>query len=159
MCECKTPLAVAAVEVPPRTKPSNYPEPFFSRMARREKRPLGDVFGLKNFGVGLTTLEPGGETALMHSHSKQNEMIYILQGNPTLVTESGETTLAPGMCAGFRAGGEAHHVVNRSDRKAVLLEIGDRAKGDERSYPRDDLRAVMGEDGMWQFVHKDGTPY
>ena len=93
MCECKTPLAVAAVDVPPRTKPSNYPEPFFSRMARREKRPLGDVFGLKNFGVSLTTLEPGGETALMHSHSKQNEMIYILQGNLTLVTEFGETTL------------------------------------------------------------------
>ena len=90
MCECKTPLAVAAVDVPPRTKPSNYPEPFFSRMARREKRPLGDVFGLKNFGVSPTTLEPGGETGLMHSHSKQNEMIYILQGNPTLVTEFGE---------------------------------------------------------------------
>ena len=81
MCECKTPLAVAAVEVPPRTKPSNYPGPFFSRMARREKRPLGDVFGLKNFGVNLTTLEPSGETALMHSHSKQDEMIYILQGS------------------------------------------------------------------------------
>ena len=159
MCECKTPLAVAAVEVPPRSKPSNYPEPFFSRMARREKRPLGDVFGLENFGVNLTTLEPGGQTALMHSHSKQDEMIYIVHGNPTLVTESGETTLAPGMYAGFRAGGEAHHMVNRSDRKAVLLEIGDRTKGDEVSYPRDDLRAVMGEDGMWQFVHKDGTPY
>ena len=159
MCECRTPLAVAAVKVPPRTKPSNYPEPFFSRMARREKRPLGDVFGLKNFGVNLTTLEPGGETALMHSHSKQDEMIYIVQGNPTLVTESGETTLAPEMCAGFRAAGEAHHVVNRSDRKAVLLEIGVGTKGDEGRYPRDDLRAVMGEDGMWQFVHKDGTPY
>ena len=66
------------------------PEPFFSRMARREKRPLGDLFSLENFGVNLTTLEPGGETALMHSHSKQDEMIYILQGNPTLVTESGE---------------------------------------------------------------------
>ncbi len=80
MCECKTPLAVAAAEVPSRTKPSNYPEPFFSRTARREKRPLGDLFSLENFGVNLTTLEPGGETALMHSHSKQDEMIYILQG-------------------------------------------------------------------------------
>ena len=89
MCECKTPLAVAAVEVPPRTKPSNYPEPFFSRMAGREKRPLGDLFSLESFGVNLTTLEPGGQTALMHSHSKQDEMIYILQGNPTLVTDGG----------------------------------------------------------------------
>ena len=159
MCDCKTPPAVVAAEIPPRTKPSNYPEPFFSRMARREKRPLGDYFGLENVGVNLTTLEPGGETALMHSHSKQDELIYIVQGNPTLVTESSETILAPGMCAGFCAGGEAHHVVNRSDRMAVLLEIGDRTKGDEGRYPRDDLRAVMGEDGMWQFVHKDGTPF
>ena len=78
----KRSLAIAAAEVPPRTKPSNYPEPFFSRMARREKRPLGDFFGLENFGVNLTTIEPGGETALMHSHSKQDEMIYIVQGNP-----------------------------------------------------------------------------
>ena len=159
MRESKRSLAIAAAEVPPRTKPSSYPEPFFSRMARREKRPLGDFFGLENFGVNLTTIEPGGETALMHSHSKQDEMIYIVQGNPTLVTEAGETTLTPGMCAGFRAGSVAHHVVNRSDRQAVLLEIGDRAKGDEANYPRDDLRAVMGEDGIWQFVHKDGTPY
>ena len=120
---------------------------------------MGDYFGLRNFGVNLTTLEPGGESALMHSHSKQDEMIYILQGNPTLVTESGETMLEPGMCAGFRAGGEAHHVVNRSDRIAVLLEIGDRTRGDKGSYPRDDLLAVMGEDGTWQFVHKDGTLY
>ena len=120
---------------------------------------MGDYFGLKNFGVNLTTLEPGGETALMHSHSKQDEMIYVLQGHPTLVTEFAETRLEPGMCAGFRAGGEAHHVVNRSDRTVVLLEIGDRTRGDKGSYLRDDLRAVMGDDGMWRFEHKDGTPY
>ena len=159
MREVKRPLVATAVEVPPRTILSVYPEPFFSRMTKRERKPLGEHFGLGNFGVNLTTIEPGGETALMHSHSKQDEMIYIVQGNPTLVTESGETALAPGMCAGFRAGGEAHHVVNRSDRKAVILEIGDRTKGDEARYPRDDLRAVMGKDGRWQFMHKDGTPY
>ncbi len=159
MSEPNPPRVIAAIEVSPRTKPSNYPEPFFSRMKRREKRPLGDYFGLKNFGVNLTTLEPGGETALMHSHTRQDEMIYILQGTPTLVTEFTETTLNPGMCAGFCAGGEAHQVVNRSDRVAVLLEIGDRTRGDRASYPRDDLRAVLGEDGMWQFMHKDGSPY
>ena len=140
-------------------EPSNYPEPYFSRMTKREKKPLGDFFGLKNFGVNLTKLVPGGESALLHSHSKQDEMIYVLEGEPTLVVESGETVLAPGMCAGFPAQGEAHHLVNRTDEDVVILEIGDRTKGDEGSYPLDDLQAVMGEDGKWRFVHKDGTPY
>ncbi len=151
--------AIAASDVPPRTTASNYPEPFFSRMAKRQKRSLGDVFGLRNFGVNLTRLTPGGQTALMHAHGKQDELIYVLEGHPTLVTESGETRLSPGMCAGFPAGGEAHHVVNCTDRDAVILEIGDRTGGDEARYPRDDLRAILDGDRKWQFVHKDGSPY
>jgi len=80
-------IAIEAAAAPPRTKPSNYPEPFFSRMKGREKRPLGDLFGLKNFGVNLTRLSPGGESALLHRHSKQDEFIYVLEGTPTLVTD------------------------------------------------------------------------
>jgi uncharacterized cupin superfamily protein len=153
------PIAVRAADAPPRVKPSNYPEPFFSRMAKREKRPLGDLFGLKNFGVNLTRLSPGGESALLHRHSRQDEFIFILQGEPTLVTDAGETTLGPGMCAGFPAQGVAHQLVNRTDADAVFLEIGDRTSGDEASYPGDDLRAALGADGKWQFTHKDGRPY
>jgi uncharacterized cupin superfamily protein len=153
------PLAIEASSAPLRTKPSNYPEPFFSRMLRREKRPLGDLFGLKNFGVNLTTLKPGGESALLHRHSKQDEMIYILSGEPTLVTDRGETVLKPGMCAGFAAGGIAHQLVNRTDRDVTYLEIGDRTPGDEGTYPADDIQAVFGPDGKWAFTRKDGTPY
>ena len=153
------PVAVRAAEVPPRTKPSNYPEPFFSRMLKREKRPLGDVFGLKNFGVNLTRLLPGGESALLHRHSKQDEFIYILEGTPTLVTDKGEIVLSPGMCAGFPAQGIAHQLVNRSDRDVLVLEVGDRTPGDEGSYPRDDIQAMLGADGKWLFAHKDGKPY
>lgn len=153
------PTAIRALDAPLRTKPSNYPEPFFSRMARREKRPLGDLFGLKNFGVNLTTLAPGGESALLHRHSKQDEFIYVIEGQPTLVTETEEVILASGMCAGFPAAGEAHHLVNRTDQDVVYLEIGDRTPGDEGSYPRDDLKAVMDPDGKWVFTHKDGRPY
>ena len=153
------PLAVRAAEAPPRTKPSNYPEPFFSRMLKREKRQLGDVFGLKNFGVNLTRLSPGGESALLHRHSKQDEFIYILEGTPTLVTDQGEVLLSPGMCAGFPAQGIAHQLVNRSDRDVVILEVGDRTPGDEGSYPRDDLQAVLGANNKWVFTHKNGRPY
>ena len=159
MSDTRKPIALPAAAVAPRTKPSNYPEPFFSRMLKREKRQLGDVFGLKNFGVNLTRLMPGGESALLHRHSKQDEFIYILQGNPTLVTETAEVTLSPGMCAGFPAAGEAHQLVNRTGEDVLYLEVGDRTSGDEGSYPKDDIQAALGPDGKWLFSHKDGTPY
>ena len=161
MSDGKTPgpHAVKAETVPPRTKPSNYPEPFLSRMAGREKRQLGDFFGLKNFGVNLTKLSPGGASALLHRHSKQDEFVFILQGGPTLVTDARETPLCPGMCAGFPAQGVAHQLVNRTDEDVVYLEIGDRTGGDEGSYPNDDIQAVQGTDGKWKFTHKDGRPY
>ncbi len=97
--------AVAAPAVPPRTRPSNYPESFASRMAGREKRALGDVFGLRDFGVNLTRLRLGADSALLHRHSRQDEFLYVLEGQPTRVTEHGEVELAPDMCAGHRAGG------------------------------------------------------
>ena len=153
------PVALVAEEAPPRTKPSNYPEPFFSRMKGRLKRPLGDLFGLTNFGVNLTTLSPGAVSALRHAHSKQDEFIYILRGDPTLVTDEGRTRLSPGMCAGFKAGtGTGHHLVNETGADVVYLEAGDRTPGDEGSYPDDDLKAKL-VDGRWAFVHKDGRPY
>ena len=134
------PLAVEAQSVPPRTKPSNYPEPFLSRMSKREKRQLGDQFGLKNFGVNLTRLFPSGESALLHRHSKQDEFVYILQGEPTLITGDGAIVLGPGMCAGVPAAGRAHHLVNRTELDVLYLEIGDRSAGDEGFYPADDLK-------------------
>ncbi len=154
-----SPTALVAADAPPRAKSSNYPEPFFSRMLKREKRPLGDLFGLANFGVNLTRLQPGGESALRHAHVKQDEFVYILEGRPTLVTDAGRTALAPGMCAGFKAGtGDAHHLVNETDEDVVYLEIGDRTPGDAATYPDDDIFAEV-VDGKPRFTHKDGTPY
>jgi len=153
------PAPIEAAATPARSKSSNYPEPFATRVAGREKRLLGDLFGLKNFGVNLTRLIPGAQSALRHRHAVQDEFIYILEGEPTLITDSGETTLEPGVCAGFPAGGTSHHLVNRSQKQVVYLEIGDRRTGDQVFYPDDDLQAVMGEDGKWRFARKDGTPY
>jgi len=151
--------AKMAADFPARTKPSNYPEPFASRMSGRVKRPLGDMFGITNFGVNLTHLAPGGVSALHHSHSRHDEFIYILQGEPTLFTDQGEMQLRPGMVAGFSAGGTAHHLENRTTRDCVILEVGTRASGDEVSYPDDDIQAVMGADEKWRFTHKDGESY
>lgn len=155
----KNPIAILAAEVPPRSKPSVYPEPFASRMAGREKRQLGEIFGLTNFGVNLTRLAPNAVSALRHAHSKQDEFIYILQGHPTLHTDAGRSQLSPGMCAGFKAGtGNSHCLLNETSVDVVYLEIGDRTPGDEGSYPDDDLKAEL-VDGLWKFAHKDGTPY
>lgn len=149
-----------AADVPPRTTPSLYPAPFAARVAGRQKQALGDAFGLKNFGVNRTTLKPGAMSALRHWHTVQDEFIYILSGRPTLITDTGETELQPGMCMGFRGGDpDGHHLVNRSSEDVVYLEIGDRLPGDSGSYPDDDLKAVMGADGKWQMLHKDGSPY
>lgn len=151
---------VVASEVPPRAKPSNYPEPFASRVSGRQKQALGDVFGLENFGVNRTTLKPGAMSALRHWHTRQDEFIYILSGQPTLVTNAGETVLEPGVCMGFKAShSDGHHLVNRGSVDAVYLEVGDRTAGDGGVYPDDDLQAVLGEDGKWCFQRKDGSPY
>lgn len=148
MSQTPPPVALAALDAPPRTKPSNYPEPFATRMNGREKRPLGDVFGLANFGVNLTRLAAGAVSALRHAHTRQDEFIYILAGHPVLVTDEGEAPLAPGMCAGFKAGsGNGHQLVNRSREDVLYLEVGDRTAGDTVTYPDDDLQAVAGSDG------------
>lgn len=151
--------AIDAATAPKRAKPSVYPEPFASRMSGRTKRPLGDLFGLANFGVNLTELAPGGESALMHRHKTQDEFVYVVSGHPTLVTEDGTEKLAPGMCAGFPAGGAAHQLRNDTDEPALYLEIGDRSPGDAATYPNDDLRADLNDEGRWVFSRKDGTPY
>ncbi len=159
MSEQTNPIAIIASEAPARTKPSSYPEPFASRMVGREKRPLGDLFGLINFGVNLTRLAPNAVSALRHAHTKQDEFIYILQGYPTLHTDEGRTQLSPGMCAGFKAGtGNGHCLINETSEEVVYLEVGDRTPGDEGNYPDDDLKALLVE-SKWKFVHRDGTPY
>jgi uncharacterized cupin superfamily protein len=152
------PIAIAATDAPLKG-PFGYPPDLRAKVEGREKRVLGDVFGLANFGVNLTTLAPGAASALRHAHRTQDEFVYILDGTPTLLTDAGETALEPGMCAGFRAGsGDAHCLVNRTERPVVYLEIGDRTPGDAVVYPDDDLQAAMGSDGRWRYSRKDGTP-
>jgi uncharacterized cupin superfamily protein len=159
MTPAKPLIALRAEDAPPRTKPSNYPEPFASMMAGRLKRPLGDLFGLSNFGVNLTRLAPNSVSALRHAHTKQDEFIYVLQGRPVLITDEGRTQLEPGICTGFKAGtGNGHALVNESADEVVYLEVGDRTPGDTVTYPDDDLQATLVE-GSWKFAHKDGTPY
>jgi uncharacterized cupin superfamily protein len=141
-----------------RARRAGYPADMQALVAGRAKRPLGDLFGLTVFGVNLTRLAPGAWSALHHRHSRQDEFVYVLEGTPTLVTDAGAAQLAPGMCAGFPAGGSPHHLENRSGADVVILEIGDRAPDDQAEYPDHDLKAVTGADGNWVYTRKDGSP-
>jgi uncharacterized cupin superfamily protein len=150
--------AIDALSIASRTG-SGYPEPFAQGVATREKRALGDAFGLDGFGVNLTRLPPGCASALRHFHTHEDEFVYILQGTPTLVTNAGETALQPGMCAGFKAGrADGHHLVNRSESDVLYLEVGGRVADDAVTYPDDDL-AGRTVDGQWRYFHQDGKPY
>src|SRR4051812_17037896 len=143
----------------PEVTSSNYPEPFKSRVAGRHRRRLGDAAGLKNFGVNLTRLDAGSESSMRHAHDKQDEFIYVLEGELTLVTDGGRQRLTHGMFAGFPAGsGDAHQLVNETQKPAVYLEIGDRTPGEGVIYTDVDLAASF-VDGQWKFTRKDGTPY
>lgn len=153
------PIALEAAATPGKVGARILPEPFAGALARRVKHALGDPFRLRAFGVNLTRIAAGDVSSLHHRHSVQDEFVYVLEGHPTLVTDQGEAALAPGMCAGFPAGGPAHHLENRTERDVVVLEVGDRAAGDEVTYPLHDLALVAGPDGKRRFTHRDGTPY
>ena len=136
------------------------PDVFASVVEGRSKTKLGDLFGLSNFGVNLTELDPGASSSLLHYHSNQDEFVYILEGAAVLVVGEKEISITEGECIGFRAGtGLAHQLINRSNKPVVYLEIGDRAPNDEVVYPNDDLQAELSESGAWVFTHKNGSPY
>lgn len=150
--------ALDPADVPER-RGSLYPEPFRSRMGDRVKRRLGDACGLTRFGVNLVTLGPGGQSALRHWHTLEDEFVYVLEGEVVLVTEGGEQTLHAGMCAGYPGGKQdAHHFVNRSSAPAKYLEVGNRIDGDNAFYPDDDLMWGFDEKGGYA-AHKDGSRY
>jgi uncharacterized cupin superfamily protein len=147
----------------PATVPANrgsaYPPPFDRLVATRERRRLGDALGLTNFGVNLLRVPPGCASSQRHWHTRQDEFVYVLAGEVVLVTDGGEQTLSAGMAAGFPAGtGDGHHLVNRSDRDALLLEVGDRMPGDEVDYADIDMM-IRWVDGEERFLRKDGTAY
>lgn len=133
--------ALDPMQVKPRSG-SSYPRAFRAPVRERSKRRLGEAAGLTRFGVNLVTLAPGSWSSQRHWHSHEDEFVYILQGRATLVTDSGEQVLGPGMAAGFPGGqADGHHLINKTNRPVVYLEIGNRDPDDECQYPDVDLYA------------------
>ncbi len=146
----------------PRSVPARrttiYPAPFDKGFDKRAKRALTEALGLTQFGVNLTTLEPGGQSAHRHWHAAEDEAIVVLEGTLTLVTDEGEQILTAGMMAGFPAGSaNGHHLVNRGPQPGTYLEIGTRARDDDVMYSDIDLQATK-RDGQFRFSRKSGEP-
>jgi len=150
--------ALHPMSLEPRTG-SGYPEPYRSRVLPREKRALGDAFGLAKIGINHTILPPGRESSMRHWHTHEEEFIYVLSGEVVLRTDAGEQTLTAGMCAGFPLGTEdGHQLVNRGPQPAVYLEVSNRDARDGAFYPDDDLQ-YHGADAAVKFTRKDGSGF
>jgi uncharacterized cupin superfamily protein len=142
----------------PTVRGSRYPAPYDQPCAARFRQRLGDAAGLTQFGVNLNRLPPGCWSSQRHWHTAEDELIFVVEGEVVLVTNSGEEVLRAGDCAGFKAGvADGHHLQNRSNADALVLEIGTRRpEEDETLYPDIDLRALQGRSG---YAHADGQPY
>ena len=148
--------------IDPRDLPAHlgtfYPPPYDEPCRARERRRLGDAAGLTQFGVNLLRLKPGVWSSQRHWHTEQDEFVYVLEGEVVLVTDDGEEILNAGDCAGFKAGDKnGHHLQNRSNADALLLEIGTRTPNDSGEYSDIDMAFQTG--GTAMYIHKDGTPY
>ncbi|HEY3776996.1 MAG TPA: cupin domain-containing protein [Rhizomicrobium sp.] len=141
----------------PERKGSGYPAPFHLPAGERVRKPLGDAGGLTQFGVNLLRLPPGCWSSQRHWHSAEDEFVWVLSGEVTLVTDDGEQILRTGDCAAFPKGEpNGHHLVNKSRQNAVVLEVGTRSSGDVCEYPDIDMRI---DARVGHYTHRDGTPY
>ena len=141
----------------PETVGTLYPPPFDKPCRARCRKKLGDAAGLTQYGVNLLRLPPGAWSSQRHWHKEQDEFVYIVSGEVVLVTDAGEEVLKAGDCAGFKAGDkDGHHIQNRSNTDALLLEIGTRTATDSGEYS--DIDMAFQTDGP-MYIHKDGTPY
>ncbi len=136
---------------------TGYPPPYDAPCAGRRRWRLGEAAGLTQFGVNLLRLPPGQWSSQRHWHAQEDEFVYVLEGEVVLVTDAGATVMRAGDCAGFKAGdADGHHLQNRSDQEAVMLEIGSRQPGEAVDYPDIDLMIAA---GAAAYAHKDGRPY
>jgi uncharacterized cupin superfamily protein len=141
----------------PERKGTSYPAQFNAPCAQRIRQRLGNAGGLTDFGVNLMRLPPGNWSSQRHWHSHEDEFVYVLEGELLLVEDGAETLLRAGDCAAFsKASGNGHHMINRSDRMAIYLEVGSRHPDDLTTCSDIDMMSAN-KDG--RFVHKDGTPY
>ena len=141
---------------------SIYPEPYASMMLGRSSQRLGEAGGLTQFGVNLVMLEPGAMSSLRHWHRHEDEFVWVVEGECTLIADEGETVMGPGDCAAFKAGDQnGHHFQNRTEKVAKFLVVGTKAPQETAVYSDVDMMVHMtpGLQGKARFTHKDGSDW
>jgi len=138
-------------------KGSGYPQPYDAPCLRRERKRLGEAAGITQFGVNLLRLPAGTWSSQRHWHTAEDEFVFVVKGEVVLMTDSGEEVLHAGDCAGFKANElNGHHLQNRSQHDAVVLEVGGRDSRDGAYYSDIDMLIAPGSK---KYIHRDGTPY
>ena len=153
-------MAKIDADTAPAGQGSGYPAPHDEPCKARRWRKLGDAAGLTKIGVNLVTLPPGAWSSQRHWHAREDEFVYLIQGQAVLVTDEGETPLRAGECAGFPAGDRNGHMVrNDSSADVVFLVVSNRDDADWGEYADIDMRFGQGRySGGGGYTRKDGTP-
>lgn len=155
--ETKPPIDLFAIAAP---TGGGFPEPFQSTLGSATVRSLESHFDLTKFGVSVEVLPPGSQSALRHWHTQNDELVVVLSGELTLVTDAGRTSMRANMCVGFKAGNpDGHHLINESELDATFLVVGSRSKNDNVHYPDDDIQWLQNAEGKWIAARKDGSAY
>ncbi len=154
----KKPSVVNISELPVRTT-TIYPSALSKEIAGRSNVALGNIFDIAQFGVNITTLQPGAWSSHRHAHAEEDELAVALEGEMVLVDNLGRHPFRQGMVAGFKAGsGNAHHVVNESDKPAKFLIVGTRSATEAVVYPDVDMKGIK-QDGTYVLSRKDGSAF
>ena len=149
------------IDIPkvPVERATTYPDPYWQVTVGREKQRLGNSIGLNQFGVNLVTLKPGAWSSQRHWHRNEDEFVYVLEGEITLVEDHGEVVLKPGDTAGWKANSRIGHcLINRTKQDARYIEVGTRAPFETAVYPDIDMRAERDKNGM-RYLKKTGEPH
>ncbi|MTH77228.1 cupin domain-containing protein [Paracoccus aestuariivivens] len=134
---------------------SSYPEPYNLGSGNLSYRHISEAGGLSQYGVALETLHPGGQSSQMHWEEHEDEFLYMLSGELTVIEDGNATIIGPGDACCWKAGEPvAHCLKNHTDQPATYLIVGSRNPDNICHYPGLDMLATP--EG---YTHLDGTPY
>ena len=152
-------LTIALIKDLPIRNGTIYPDVMAKEIQGRSNIALGNVFGLTQFGANITTLKPGAWSSHRHAHAEEDELLVALEGEMVLVDNHGRHPFRSGMVAGFKAGdGNAHQVINETDKPAKFLVIGTRSATEFVVYADVDMKAVKTA-GNFVVTRKDGSSF
>ncbi len=128
---------------------------FLNPNAQRINKSLGDLAGITGFGFHLIEVPPGRESTEYHRHHYEDECVYVLSGSGLAKIGDEQYDIAAGDFIGYRAGGEAHTLVNTDGETLRCIVVGQRLDHDVADYPRLNKRLYRNAGQPWDLVSTD----